>query len=163
MEIGKTFRVINEKVRNRLVTASDAGRGIKDHTRAVPGDFRKNDAPATIKECQRGQSLHITSSSLQNYNSIAENKDSTHSACKHLPDSFCVSFKRMVMAPVFLMASIIHYLENISYKTKATICMWEADSEPSCPFGSSLGRTTYCFRVSFSQNVYLAKNFFNKK
>lgn len=53
MKIGKTFRVINEKVRNRLVTASEAGRGIKDHPRAVPEDFRKNDAPGHHRRMAR--------------------------------------------------------------------------------------------------------------
>lgn len=152
--------MIKEKVSNRLVTGNESGgrelkisQGLAQRTLGIMMPL------ATIREWQGGQALHVASSSLQVYSSLVQNNDFINTACKRLLDSFCVSFKRMVMAPVFLMASIIHYLENISYKTKTTICMWEADSEPSCPFGSNLGRTTYCFRVSFSQNAHLVKIF----
>lgn len=79
-----------------------------------------------------------------------QNNDFTNPTYKHLMDPFCVSFKRIVVAPVLLMAPTTHFLENIFYKTKPTISLWEADSEPNCPFGSNLEKIIYCRKISSS-------------
>lgn len=64
--------------------------------------------------------------------------DATNTMYKHLLNSFCASVKRMVIAPVFLVTSLTHHLENISYKTETPTCMWEADSQPSYAFAAIL-------------------------